>query len=198
MIRIIQITGIKIFLILGCLATYTFGAEQNSLKRVFFENHSSLSNEQLESMVSVYKGIPIDKGNARAIADSIEEKLRAKSQLSYAVVSSCDRKNGVVTIRVGEYRDMDERILGEMKNHPIEKGKINRIFFRGNESITTKELTIRVQGLVGLAETKENIQKIIDKVDSLYATRGHKNIYGRFEYIDSEHGIYTVRICKKK
>jgi len=196
--KIISKPSTKIFLILLCLAASAVGSEQSSLKKVFFENHSTLSDTKLQSIVSVYQGMPIDRGNASAIADSVQKKLRTKSNLAYAIVSSLDRKNGVVTIRVGQYHDSDERIINDMKYHKIIKGKINRIFFRGNESISTKELTVSIQGLIGLESTKQNSEKIINKVNALYAKRGHKNIYGRFESIDAENGLYTIRIEKKK
>lgn len=196
--KIISKPSTKILLILLCLVASVVGSEQSSLKKVFFENHSNFSDTKLESMVSVFHGMPIDRGNARAIADSVQTKLRTKSKLAYAVVSSFDRKNGVVTIRVGQYHNIDERIINDMKNHKIEKGKINRVFFKGNKNITTKELTISIKGFIGKLDTKESRQKIIDKVNMLYANRGHKNISGRFEAIMNDDGIFFIRIENKR
>lgn len=194
----LRISRIKIFFIFSCFAVVTYAAENNHLKKVFFENSTNISNEKLDSLVKVFVGIPLDKGNARAIADKIQNNLRTKSKLNYATVTSIDSKNGVVSIKVGQYHDMDERIINEMKNHPIEKGKINRIFFKGNQSITTKELILSVKGMIGSEDTEENLNKIVQKVENVYKKHGHNSIYGRYEAIDHTNGILFVRIEKKR
>lgn len=181
-----------------CSSLHLFANDQIGLKKVFFENHTSVSDKKLDSFVSVFIGIPIDKGNAEAIANAVETKLRITSKLSFAVLSSYDRKNGVITIKVGQYRDIDDKIVREMKYHVIEDGKINRIFFSGNRNITTKELCITVRDLIGSSNTYDNQQKILDKIEKLYKNRGHKDIFGRFIGIDSSNGIFYVRIEKKK
>lgn len=188
-----------IFLLLILLCSMLEASQNAKIDRVVFKNTTNISTNKFQPIIAPFIGVSLDKGNAKAAAHSIELFFRRKGDdLLYARLESVDKKQNTITIKIGRYKDYSQRADCEMKNRKIETGKINRIFFQGNEKISTYRLMHSIQPILGCDNTPENQNKIIKTVNDLYQKHGYRLAYVSLKSADNLNGIMRIYIKKKK
>ncbi len=166
------------------------------LENVRFEGNEKISAERLNTLVKTHLGKTLDASNASAIAAEVEAFYRKNNfSLAHASVRSIDEKTGVVTIAIGKYADFSARAIGEMERRPLKPGTLNRVFFTGNEKITTYRLMKEIEGLLGREYNESTLTELTRTVERHYRKRGYELAYAQIEHSD-ENGIVTVAVKK--
>lgn len=187
----------KVF-ILGLLFTASvFGStEAPLLKKISFEGNVKVPTKKLLKVVHPYIGSPMDAKHAAAAAKEIEEYYHRNNYvLAYASVGNLDHADQTLLIRIGKYADFDAQAIGEMKRREIKAGAINKIFFDGNEKISTQRLMNLVRPSLGQEKSKQNLDAIAETVQSYYRSHRFELAYAEISNVD-ENGTVNVSIKK--
>lgn len=186
-----MISKTSIFLSLALL-TPLLGAE---IKTISFDGNTKIKTKTLNAITKEYVGMPLNETNAQKIADSIQNYYRRHNYaLAYATVSKVDLDTKSVEIAIRKHSNFNERSLYEMKQNPLIDGKINQIFFTGNEKLTTNRLSNFVLPMIGKENTVENRQMVLNEVQKLY--RQHRYELAYTELLRDDNGVLTIAIKK--
>lgn len=186
-----MITKTSIFLSLALLIPL-FGAD---IKTISFDGNTNIKTKTLNAITKEYVGIPLNETNAQKIADTVQNYYRRHDYaLAYATVSKIDTETKNVVVSIRKHNDFNHLSLHEMKQKPIVDGKINQIFFTGNEKLSTNRLSNFILPMIGKENTAENRQMVLDEVQKLYRQHHYELAYT--ELVSDENGVLTIVIKK--
>ena len=130
------------------------------------------------------------------IEEEVEGYYRKHNfELAFVRSASVDENGGKVAFKVGKYADFNERSLKEMERRTLQSGKINRIFFVGNEKISTNRLMNLIEPFLGKDNSEATTQEILKTVQEHYRKHNFALAYATLKSVDEE-GIMTVQIQK--
>lgn len=187
----------KVMVIGVALSAALFASTQTStIDKINFSGNEKIPAKKLSKIVQPYIGTPLDPHHSGAIAKEIEEYYHKNNfALTYASVEKVDEANHSVLIRIGKYRDFDDQAIGEMKRREIKPGMINKIFFDGNEKISTQRLMSLAQPSLGLEKNQKNLDEIVRNVQDYYRNHRYELAYAEVANVD-ENGTVTIDIKK--
>ncbi len=166
------------------------------IDKIVFEGNEKIPTKKLNALVQPYLGKTLDASTAERIAGDVESFYRKNNfSLAYASVASIDEKNRTVTVSIKKYTDFNRRSIGEMERRPLRKGLINRVFFTGNEKISTYRLMKEIEPLLGTEHNDAALAKLVKTVQDYYRSRRYELAYAEIAQAD-ENGIVTVAIKK--
>lgn len=174
------------------LLTPVFGAE---ISAISFDGNTKIKTQTLHKITKEYIGAPLNETNAQKIADTVQNYYRKHNYaFAYATVANVDLDTKSVSVSIRKHNDFNALSLYEMKQKPLIGGKINQIFFTGNEKLSTNRLSTFVLPLIGKENTAENRQMVLDEVQKLY--RKHRYELAYTELVSDENGVLTIAIKK--
>lgn len=185
-------------LILGLLFTASVFASTpaSTINKVSFEGNIKVPTKKLLKVAQPYIGSPLDSEHSNAIAKEIEAYYHRNNYvLAYASVNKIDEANQNVIIGIGKYADFDAQAIGEMKRREIRPNTINKIFFDGNERISTQRLMNLVRPSLGLEKNPTNLDAIALTVQNYYRSHRYELAYAEVSNVD-ENGTVIVHINK--
>jgi len=166
------------------------------IDKIVFEGNEKIPTKKLNALVQPYLGKTLDASTAERIAGDVESFYRKNNfSLAYASVASIDEKNRTVTVSIKKYADFNRRSIGEMERRPLHKGLINRVFFTGNEKISTYRLMKEIEPLLGTEHNDAALAKLVKTVEDYYRSRRYELAYAEIAQAD-DNGIVTVAIKK--
>lgn len=167
-----------------------------TINKIVFEGNEKIPTKKLNTLVQPYLGKPLEAAAAERMAADVESFYRKNNfSLAYASVASIDEKSGSVILSIKKYADFNQRSIGEMNRRPLHKGLINRIFFTGNEKISTYRLMKEIEPMLGTQRSDETLAKLVKTVEKYYRSRRYELAYAEIAQAD-ENGIVTVAIKK--
>lgn len=177
------------------LTTSLLGDDINMIQTISFDGNMKIKTQTLQKLTKEYIGTPLNETNAKKIADTVQNYYRRHNYaLAYTSVLNLDPVTKSVSVAIRKHNDFNELSLHEMKQKPLVDGKINQIFFTGNERLSTNRLSNFVLPMLGKENTAENRQMILEKVQALY--RQHRYELAYTELLEDKNGVMTVAIKK--
>lgn len=184
--------------ILGLLFTASVFAstEASAIKKISFDGNVKVPTNKLLKVAQPYIGSPLDTKHSDAVAKDIEAYYHRNNYvLVYATVEKMDQADQSLVIRIEKYADFDAQAIGEMNRREIKPNAINKIFFDGNEKISTQRLMNIVRPSLGLEKNQQNLDAIVDSVQKYYRTQRFELAYAEISSVDSN-GTVFVNIKK--
>ncbi|WP_295052274.1 POTRA domain-containing protein [Sulfuricurvum sp.] len=185
-------------LALGLLFTASVFASSaaSTITKVSFEGNVKVPTKKLLQVAQPYFGSPLDMQHSEAMAKEIEAYYHRNNYiLAYASVDKIDKADQNVVIRIGKYADFDAQAIGEMQRREIKPNAINKIFFDGNEKISTQRLMNLVQPSLGLEKNQKNLDDLVQNVQKYYRTHRYELAYAEVSNVDVN-GTISVSIKK--
>ncbi|MDP2851408.1 MAG: POTRA domain-containing protein [Sulfuricurvum sp.] len=185
-------------LLCGLIFTaYAFAsAPSSTIDKIFFVGNVKVPTKKLLKVANPYMGTPLDIQHSCAIAKEIEAYYHRNNYvLTYASVDKMDQEEKSLLIRIGKYADFDAQAIGEMKRRDIKPNVINKIFFDGNEKISTQRLMNLVRPSLGLEKNSKNIDAIALSVQEYYRSHRYELAYTEVSKVD-ENGTIIISIKK--
>lgn len=171
-------------------------AQTSTIDKVMFEGNVKVPTKKLQKVAQPYIGSPLDLQHTEALAKDIESYYHRNNYvLTYAEVEKMNETDHSVFIRIGKYSDFDDQAIGEMKRRALKPGSINKIFFDGNEKISTQRLMNLVQPSLGLEKNQKNLDEIVRRVQEYYRSHRYELAYAEIANVD-ENGTVNVNIKK--
>ncbi len=177
------------------LATSLFGEDINTIQTISFDGNMKIKTQTLQKLTKEYIGSHLNDANAQKIADTVQNYYRNHNYaLAYTTVSKLDPETKSVSVAIRKHNDFNERSVHDMKQKPLMDGKINQIFFTGNEKLSTNRLSNFVLPMIGKDNTAENRQMVLMEVQKLYRQHHYELAYA--ELVTDNNGVLTVAIQK--
>ncbi len=168
----------------------------STIDKVTFDGNVKVPTKKLLKVAQPYIGSPLDSQHTEALAKDVESYYHRNNYvLTYAEVDKIDEAAHSVMIRIGKYSDFDDQAIGEMKRREIKPGAINKIFFDGNEKISTQRLMSLVQPSLGLEKNQKNLDEIVRSVQEYYRSHRYELAYAEITNVD-QNGTVIVDIKK--
>lgn len=184
--------------LLGLLfaASLVTSAYASTINKIALEGNVKIPTAKLLKLVKPYIGSPLDAQHSDAIAKEIEAYYHKNNYtLAYASVQKIDEADQSIIIQIGKYEDFNARSIGEMKRREIVPGMINKIFFDGNEKISTQRLMNLVQPSLGVEKNQKNLDAIVKNVQDYYRSHRYELAYAEIANVGID-GVVTVNIKK--
>lgn len=167
----------------------------HSIKNITFDGNVKIGTKKLNALTKEYIGKPLTNENGEKIAQLIEEYYRKNNYaLAYSDLTNIDSTNQTLTISIKKHTDFSARSLHEMKRLPLISGKINHIFFTGNEKLTTNYLSNIVLPQIGKENNVENRKIVLSEIQKVYRKHHYDLAYAELE--SDQDGVLTVAIKK--
>lgn len=177
------------------LVTPLFAMDTNTIDTISFDGNTKIKTKTLNAITKEYIGTPLSETNTQKIAEKVQSYYREHNYaLAYASVAKIDHETKNVVVSISKHNDFNDLSLYEMKQKPIVDGKINQIFFTGNEKLSTNRLSHSILPMVGKENTAENRQAVLEQVQQLY--RQHRYELAYTELLSDENGVLTIAVKK--
>jgi len=171
-------------------------ASGSTIDTILFEGNVKVPTKKLLKVVQPYIGSPLDIQHTKEIASEIEGYYHRNNYvLAYASVKKIDQSHKSVLIHIGKHDNFDAKAIEEMKRREIKPNAINKIFFDGNEKISTQRLMNLVRPSLGLEKNSAHLDGIVQTVQNYYRSHRYELAYAEVSKID-ENGTITVSIKK--
>lgn len=165
------------------------------IDKIVFEGNDKVTSKRLNVLVQSYIGKPMEPSTSANLVETVESFYRKHNfSLAYASIGKNDEYNRTVTVKIGKYGDFNARSIAEMERRPLIDGKISRIFFSGNEKISTRRLIRLVEPYLGMENIDANRKTIQNVVQEYYRSNRFELAYA--QTVANEQGIVTVEIKK--
>ena len=167
----------------------------STIDSISFEGNEKIPTKTLIKSVHSYIGTPIDSTHAANAAKEVENYYRKHNYtLAFAQVKEINEANRSILIKIGKYKDFNERAITEMKQKEIIPNTISQINFEGNEKISTRRLIKLILPTLGKANTVENQNALIADVQNYYRKNNFALAYAQIS--KNENSIITIQIKK--
>lgn len=165
------------------------------IEKIVFVGNDKIASKRLNTLVQPYIGKPMEPSTTANLVETVESFYRKHNfSLAYASIDKNDEHNRTVMVKIGKYRDFNARSIAEMERRPLVDGKINRIFFTGNEKISTRRLIRLIDPYLGMENIDANRKTIQNVVQEYYRSNRFELAYA--QVVSAERGIVTVEIKK--
>lgn len=184
--------------LLGLLFTSSIitSACASTINKIMIEGNVKVPTAKLLKIVQPYIGSPLDAQHSDAAAKEIETYYHKNNYaLAHASVQKIDEADQSIIIHVGKYPDFNARSIEEMNRREIVPGMINKIFFNGNEKISTQRLMTLVQPFLGVEKNQKNLDELVKNIQNYYRSHRYELVYAEIANID-DNGTVTVNIKK--
>jgi len=170
-------------------------AQSAHIKSIGFEGNEKIKTKTLQKITNEYIGLPLTQANAQKVLRKVEAFYHEHNYaLAYASISKLSEEDQTLKISIKKHADFNARSLYEMRQKPINEGKINQIFFQGNEKLSTNRLSNFITPMLGKENNGENQVKILQDVQNLYRKNGYELVYTELE--TATDGILVVLVKK--
>jgi hemolysin activation/secretion protein len=167
----------------------------STIDSISFEGNEKIPTKTLIKSVHSYIGASLDSVHAQSAAKDVENYYRKHNYtLAFAQVKEINEANRSILIKIGKYKDFNERAITEMKQKEIIPNTISQINFEGNEKISTRRLIKLILPTLGKANTVENQNALIADVQNYYRKNNFALAYAQIS--KNENSIITIQIKK--